>query len=121
MASRGGADFIKGFALIGSILSVCSTGNFLFGYDQGVMSGVVISKPWLADMGHPSTLMIGTITALYDVGAAAGAIAAAFTGEHLGRKYTLMLGTVIQMIGSILLGVSYERVQFMVGRVVTGK
>ena len=38
-------------------------GFLLFGYDQGVMSGIVISKYWLPQMGKPSTLMIGTITA----------------------------------------------------------
>lgn len=64
--------------------------------------------------------MIGTITALYDVGAFLGAIAAAFTAEPLGRKRTLLLGATIVLIGAIIMGVSYERIQFMIARVITG-
>ena len=56
------ADKLIGGWLIAAITSVCSAGFLLFGYDQGVMSGVVISKYWLAQMGHPSQLMVGTIT-----------------------------------------------------------
>jgi len=84
------------------------------------MSGVVISDDWLKTMGNPSALMVGTITALYDVGAVFGAIFASFTAEPLGRKHTFLLGTTILMIGTILMGSAYERVQFMVARILTG-
>ncbi|KAF7862561.1 hypothetical protein EAF04_007434 [Stromatinia cepivora] len=120
MPSKPSHKFLHGPPLIAAITSVCSAGFLLFGYDQGVMSGVVISSYWLSSMGNPSTLMIGTITALYDVGAIFGAIAAAFTTEDLGRKRTLLLGAFIVMVGGILMGTSYERVQFMVARVITG-
>lgn len=92
----------------------------LFGYDQGVMSGVVISKYWLDEMGNPSIVMTGTITALYDVGCLFGAIIAAFTVEKLGRKRGLMVGAVLIIIGSVLMGASVERVLMIVGRIITG-
>lgn len=120
MRERNGSKQLVGGWLVAAITSVCSSGFLLFGYDQGVMSGVVISKYWLAQMGHPSSLMIGTMTALYDVGAVFGAIGAAFTGEQLGRKRTLLLGTMVLVIGTILMASSYERVQFMVSRICTG-
>jgi MFS family permease len=84
------------------------------------MSGVVISDFWLSSMGHPSTLMTGTITALYDVGAFLGAIGAAFTAEPLGRKRTLLLGAAIVLVGAIIMGSAFERIQFMVARIITG-
>ncbi|OCK80981.1 hypothetical protein K432DRAFT_451403 [Lepidopterella palustris CBS 459.81] len=84
------------------------------------MNGIVITAYWLDAMGTRSTLMTGTITVLYDVGAFLGATSAAFTAGPLGRERTLMLGSFILIIGSVLMGVSYERIQFMVGRVVTG-
>ena len=65
---------LAGAPLVAAITSVCSSG-FLFGYDQCVMSGVVIFHYRLDAMGHPSTIMLSTITALYDVGAVFGAIA----------------------------------------------
>lgn len=120
MLSKTGVPFLHGSILIAAITSVCSSGFLLFGYDQGVMSGIVISHYWLRAMGSPSTLMIGTITALYDVGAFFGAISAAFTAESLGRKRSLLLGAAIVIIGAVLMGSSYERIQFMVARIITG-
>ncbi|KAH0828152.1 putative sugar transporter [Lanmaoa asiatica] len=111
---------LRGTALVAAITSVCSLGFWLFGYDQGVMSGVVISQPWLTQMGNPSTVMIGTITSLYDIGAVVGAIVAASSSERLGRKRTLILGAIILIIGSVLMGSSFERIQMMVARVITG-
>ena len=84
------------------------------------MSGVVISQYWLAQMGHPSTIMVSTITALYDVGAVFGAIGAAVVGDKLGRKRTLMLGCGVLIIGTVLMATCFERVQMMFGRVLTG-
>ncbi|KAL4891214.1 hypothetical protein BDV59DRAFT_203660 [Aspergillus ambiguus] len=55
-------------------------------------------------MGHPTTVMVGTITALYDVGAVFGALFAAFTAERLGRKRGLIFGTAFLVIGSVLMG-----------------
>ena len=120
MSSKTGTNILHGSLLVAAITSVCSSGFLLFGYDQGVMSGVVISDFWLSSMGNPSTLMIGTITALYDVGAFLGAIAAAFTAEPLGRKRTLILGAVILLLGAIIMGSAFGRVQFMVARIITG-
>jgi len=120
LLSKTGLQALKGIPLLALVTSCCSAGFLLFGYDQGVMSGVLISKFFLDTMGNPSTLMLGTITALYDIGAAAGAIAAAFSSEAIGRKATLMLGAFILMVGTIIMGTSNERIQFMVGRIVTG-
>jgi hypothetical protein len=72
MSSLTGVRWLRGNALLGAITTVCSSAFLLFGYDQGVMSGVVISSYWLSEMGNPSTIMVSTITALYDVGAVFG-------------------------------------------------
>ncbi|MCJ1381335.1 hypothetical protein MMC17_004445 [Xylographa soralifera] len=120
MIDRQGASHLSGPSLVAAITSVCAAGFCLFGYDQGVMSGVVVSEYWLAQMGNPSTIMIGTMTALYDVGAAVGAICAAFTAEALGRKRSLLLGAFILTVGSIIMGSAFERAQFMVSRIITG-
>jgi MFS family permease len=120
MSGITGTPLLKGSPLITAITSVCSSGFLLFGYDQGVMSGIVISHYWLEAMNNPSTLMIGTITALYDVGAVFGAIAAAFTAEWLGRKRSLLFGAAVVILGAVLMGSAYERIQFMVARIICG-
>lgn len=118
--TKTGISGLTGAPLLGMLTSICCTGFLLLGYDLGVMSGVVISKYWLAQMGNPSTIMMSTITALYDVGAIVGGLAAACTTEPLGRKRTLILGTVILLVGVILMGTPYERIQMMIARVITG-
>lgn len=120
MLSKTGSSFLKGNVLVAAITSVCASGFLLFGYDQGVMGGVVVSAEFLKTMDHPSSIMLGTITSLYDVGAVFGAIGAAFLAEPLGRKRSLIIGTIILSIGTIIMGTSYERIQFMVARVITG-
>lgn len=88
------------------------------------MSGIVVSNYWLSAMNNPSTLMVGTVTALYGVGAffgaLFGALCAAFVAEGLGGKRTLLLGAAIVIIGAVLMGSAVERVQSMVARIVTG-
>jgi MFS family permease len=84
------------------------------------MSGIIISNYWLSAMNNPSTLMVGTVTALYGVGAFFGALCAAFVAEGLGWKRTLLLGAAIVIIGAVLMSSAIERVQFMVARIVTG-
>ena len=84
------------------------------------MSGVVIFRYRLDAMGHPSTIMLSTITALYDVGATFGATGAAVLSDRLGRKFTLITGCVVLIIGSILLAACFERIQMMFGGVLTG-
>lgn len=71
-------------------------------------------------MSNPSTLIIGTITAVYDVGAFFGAVCAAFTTEGLSQKRASLLSAAIVIVGAVLMGSAVERVQFMVARIVTG-
>jgi MFS family permease len=49
-----------------------------------------------------------------------GCIASFFFGHKIGRKKMIMAGGTIMVIGTILLGSSYSRAQFIVGRIVTG-
>jgi len=84
------------------------------------MSGIILSRPWLSQMSHPSTLLISTITALHPLGALLGALLSAFVSEDLGRKRSLILGAGVLTVGSMMMGAAGERVLFMVGRVVAG-
>lgn len=120
VVDKTGLKGLTGRPLVGAITSVCSAAFLLFGYDQGVMSGVVISDDWLNTMGNPSTVIVGTITAVYDVGAVFGAILAATTAERLGRKRGLMFGCVLLIIGCVLMGACVEMAMMIVGRVFTG-
>ncbi|KAI4207104.1 MAG: hypothetical protein LQ348_000688 [Seirophora lacunosa] len=101
----------------------CSTDMTLFGYDQGVFGGVVVTQDYLDTLelnGEGRTSLLGTVTAIYDVGCFFGAIAAFSLGEILGRKKTILLGTTIMSIGAILQITAFGVPQMIVGRIIAG-
>ncbi|RDW57628.1 hypothetical protein BP6252_13710 [Coleophoma cylindrospora] len=93
----------------------------LFGYDQGVFSGVVISKDFLTTLHLTNkTSLIGTISALFDVGSFFGSIAAFTLGGRLGRTRSMLLGSLIMTVGVILQSASSTVAVMMAGHIVTG-
>ncbi|KAL4899130.1 hypothetical protein BDW74DRAFT_184000 [Aspergillus multicolor] len=94
----------------------CATDMTLFGYDQGVFSGVVVTPDFLQvhDLaGSSKTKILSTVTAIYDVGCFLGAMLAFTAGERLGRKKTILLGCTIMAIGTILKASSYSLAQII--------
>ncbi|KAK4508650.1 hypothetical protein PRZ48_002389 [Zasmidium cellare] len=99
----------------------CGTDMTLFGYDQGVFGGVVVTDDFLDTLGlRDNSSLLGTVTAIYDIGCFFGAILAYFIGDMLGRKKSVLLGTTIMSIGAILQITAYGVPQMIVGRIVAG-
>ncbi|KAI0024435.1 general substrate transporter [Xylariomycetidae sp. FL0641] len=99
----------------------CATDMTLFGYDQGVFGGVIVTPSFLDLMGIADDPKLqSTVTAIYDVGCFLGAISTIWIGERLGRKNTILTGTTIMSIGAILQIAAYGLPQMFVGRVIAG-
>ncbi|KAI5865122.1 general substrate transporter [Durotheca rogersii] len=113
----------KGNKLIFWITLACATDMTLFGYDQGVFSGVVISQDYL-DVhelrGPENTNMLSIITSIYTIGCFLGAVAALLVGERYGRTKTILIGTAIMTVGAILQTTSYSKPHMIVARIVSG-
>ncbi|KAF4997522.1 hypothetical protein FDECE_12052 [Fusarium decemcellulare] len=106
------------------ITVACATDMTLFGYDQGVFSGVVVTQDFLKlhNLEGPSkTNLLATVTAIYDIGCFVGAVIAFTVGERLGRKKAILLGTLIMSIGTIIKCTSYSLSQMIAGRIVLGQ
>ncbi|KAL1852836.1 hypothetical protein Daus18300_011999 [Diaporthe australafricana] len=102
-------------------LTVCYTASMaLFGYDQAVFSGIIVSKDFLQTMNNPDAEMQGTITSLYNVGCFFGAVSGSFIGSVLGRKKSVVLGTTVLAIGAILQISAFSVPHMIVGRLVAG-
>ncbi|KAI1383101.1 general substrate transporter [Hypoxylon trugodes] len=114
---------LKGKWLTFWITLACATDMTLFGYDQGVFSGVVISEDYL-DVhklnGPENTSILSIITSIYTIGCFFGAITAFYIGENIGRKKTVLVGTGIMTIGAILQASSFSVPHMIVARIVTG-
>ncbi|KAJ5244760.1 hypothetical protein N7489_004856 [Penicillium chrysogenum] len=112
---------------LGLLLSTVATMGFLlFGYDQGVMSGI-ISDPAFNNMfvaTKGDNTMQATVTAVYEVGCLFGAIFALIFGERLGRRWMVIIGAIVMIIGVIIQVTAMPHeiplLQFIFGRVITG-
>ncbi|KAM0199203.1 hypothetical protein ACHAPA_012311 [Fusarium lateritium] len=114
---------LTGRRLLFWITFACSIDMLMFGYDQAVFSGVIVTEDFLVlhDLAGPEkTTLLSTITAIYDIGCFFGAIAAFTLGERLGRKKSIIIGTSIMAVGAILMATSFHLEQMFVGRIVLG-
>ncbi|BAE63839.1 unnamed protein product [Aspergillus oryzae] len=112
-------------------------GFSLFGYDQGLMSGIIAGTEFTKEFkplyipgdateaykSHVSVLQ-GAVTACYELGCFFGAIFTMMFGERIGRTPLLVAGGIIMAVGALISTVSFGPHwglgQFVIGRVISG-
>jgi len=67
-------DFGRGKSLRFAITGCCLLAFTLFGYDQGVFSGILQNEDWLNQFGHPEDTLTGLIVSSYNLGCLVGCI-----------------------------------------------
>ena len=119
------------------ITTVATTDFLLFGYDQGVMSGIISSDAFVdrfpeVDQDHQYRTWEGFIVSIYAVGCFFGACFILQLGDWLGRRKSIFIGAWTMIIGVIIQitcvpatrGIPGQSVgataQFIVGRFLTG-
>ncbi|GAA6011496.1 hypothetical protein JCM10207_002639 [Rhodosporidiobolus poonsookiae] len=115
------------------ITVAASCGFALFGYDQGVMSGIIASAQFLevfpacdpAQQGsYKASVLQAFYVAIYEIGCLGGAIFALMFGDRLGRKKMMYTGAIVLMIGVLIQVTAFRGHwaggQFIIGRIVTG-
>ncbi|GJD00295.1 hexose transporter [Colletotrichum higginsianum] len=93
-----------------AITATAGSGFLLFGYDQGVMSGLLTGYAFTRTFpeidttngGGGSSSLQGTVVAIYEIGCFFGAIFCLLVGERLGRRRCIMIGCVVLSIGAAL-------------------
>lgn len=116
---------LSGRKLSLTVSTIATMGFLLFGYDQGVMSGIISAKPFI-NVFHAvkDNTMSATVTAVYEVGCLFGAMFALFTGDRLGRRRMIMAGATVMILGVVIQVTAFAGhiplAQFIVGRVITG-
>ncbi|KAK1761362.1 hypothetical protein QBC47DRAFT_449362 [Echria macrotheca] len=97
-----------------------SLGVFLFGYDQGVMSGIIIGDYFMEYFGQPSKAQIGTMVAILEIGAFISSLIVGRVGDIIGRRKTILYGSCIFFVGGALQTFALNMAMMMLGRIVAG-
>ncbi|TFK49269.1 putative sugar transporter [Heliocybe sulcata] len=111
---------LRGQPLVYAITFACCLGFLLFGYDNGVFSGLTTDPAFLAQLSNPNSTLLGFIVAVYELGCLFGALICAFWAEYFMRKTVCSVGGGVLILGTIIQTSSYSLGQMIVGRIVTG-
>ncbi|KAL4782323.1 general substrate transporter [Aspergillus varians] len=112
-------------------------GFSLFGYNQGMMSGIIAGTEFVKEfppleMPTPHTdaeyrhinVLRGGVTSCYEIGCFFGALFSMFYGEAIGRTRLIVCGASILIVGAAIscasVGPEWGLGQFVIGRVVSG-
>ncbi|KAJ5917190.1 hypothetical protein N7466_010744 [Penicillium verhagenii] len=100
---------------------ICLAG-FLFGYDTGIVGGILEFKSYMRDFGYTDeTTVDAVMVSLQNAGAFFSALAVFSVSERFGRKKTIQTAMAVFCCGVILQVVpSHSLVCFYIGRVVSG-
>ncbi|UZP41969.1 hypothetical protein NXS19_009785 [Fusarium pseudograminearum] len=121
MAGRTGSIHgLTGKALIYFTSIFVSLGVFLFGYDQGVMSGIITGPYFMDYFGHPSKAYVGTMVAILEIGAFITSLMVGRIGDIIGRRRTIFYGSCVFFIGGALQTLATSMPMMMAGRFVAG-
>ncbi|KAH7080301.1 general substrate transporter [Paraphoma chrysanthemicola] len=111
-----------------AITATAGSGFLLFGYDQGVISGLLTGIAFTRTFpeidtvngGGGSSSLQGTVVAIYEIGCFFGAIFCFMFGERLGRRKCVMLGCIVLCVGAALQAAAYGIPQMIAGRIIAG-
>ncbi|RSL59381.1 hypothetical protein CEP54_007297 [Fusarium duplospermum] len=94
-------------------------GGFLFGYDTGVISAVLVTLG--DDLGHElDSHEQELVTSITSGGALIGALIAGLPADKYGRKLGIYIGCVLFLIGSIIQAVAFNLAAMTAGRLIVG-
>lgn len=88
---------LRGRWLNTAVTVIATTGFLLFGYDQGVMGGIISADPFNRyfpeTMGEDEQTSVyrGFVTAIYEAGCLLGAAFILWAGDALGRRRSVCL------------------------------
>ncbi|KAK9802259.1 putative General substrate transporter [Seiridium cardinale] len=124
---------LTGFKLNIAIAVIAGTDFALFGYDQGVMGGLLTLPSFLAvfpqiDTQNPppgvtqsqASNIQGITVGGYTLGCFFGAVATIWLGNILGRKRTIFIGSSIMIVGAAIQCSSFSLGQLIAARLITG-
>ncbi|KAL2852036.1 general substrate transporter [Aspergillus pseudoustus] len=98
-----------------------SIGCIMYGYDQGVMSPVLVMENFQNHFpGLMGSTIQGWLVSALELGAWAGALFNGYLADRISRKYSMMVAVIIFTLGSGLQAGAQTPAYFFAGRIVGG-
>lgn len=111
---------LTGKALVYFTSVFVSLGVFLFGYDQGVMSGIITGTHFNDYFNQPTRTQLGTMVAILEIGAFLSSLVVGRAGDIIGRRKTILYGSIIFFIGGALQAFANGMAMMLLGRITAG-
>ncbi|KAF4535454.1 Sugar transporter [Lasiodiplodia theobromae] len=111
---------LQGNSLYRTAVAAGSLGFITFGWDAGVLGGVLLTPDFQAAIGYPNTTIISMVTSVFLLASWLGCVIISIFGMRMGRRSWVLAGEVVQIIGSIISATSYSYGQLIAGRVLIG-
>lgn len=109
------------------LCAACSTlGGLVFGYDQGVVSVILVMEQFQAQFpevsdGYPGGgFWKGLMTAMIELGALVGALNQGWIADRISRRYSIVVAVVVFTIGSVLQTAAMDYAMLTVARTIGG-
>ncbi|KAK0649004.1 putative hexose transport-related protein [Cercophora newfieldiana] len=124
MGKSGPSALWKNFKVFRVAAFAC-IGGVLYGYNQGMFSGVLAMPAFQKHMGEytANSTLKGWLTAILELGAWIGTLLSGFLAEVLSRKYGVLVASSVFILGVIIqataiTGVGHDAI--LAGRFITG-
>lgn len=107
--------------------SFATLGGLLFGYDQGVVSVILVEDQFLQrfvrideDASSSAGFWKGLLTAMIELGALLGALNQGWIADKISRKYSIVVAVAIFIVGSALQTGAMDYPMLVVARFIGG-
>ncbi|KZZ95363.1 General substrate transporter [Moelleriella libera RCEF 2490] len=111
----------RGTRRLHAICGHLAIGTFIWGYNVGVLSSVLVHPGWRASLHDPSPSRKGLITGIYYLGALFSYLLISHpVADVFGRKYAAMYGTVVLCMGAVLMASAASLPAMLFGRALCG-
>jgi len=127
-----GADAPKN-KLAGIAMTAFSAfGGILFGYDTGIINGIIAMNDWTHTFGRPmptatnpaaygiTSSTQSLVVSILSAGTFVGALCGAPLGDILGRKWSIVLACLVFSVGVAMQAAAVQIPLFVAGRVIAG-
>ncbi|KAH7312529.1 general substrate transporter [Stachybotrys elegans] len=128
MGKSGARALVKNWKVF-RIAAFACIGGVLYGYNQGMFSGVLAMPAFKEHMGRydpfddsEDQTLKGWLTAILELGAWLGTLLSSFMAEALSRKYGILVACCVFIIGVVIqaTAISGGPASILVGRFITG-